>query len=137
VSGPWYREGLAFQCQRCRGCCRGAPGYVWVSPREVAELASALGRGAEEFADEYCRKVGGRFSLRERPDGDCVLLGPEGCLVYEQRPTQCRTFPFWPENLRRPADWQRLAGECPGIDRGEVRSLSEIRSALEADGRGG
>jgi Fe-S-cluster containining protein len=137
VSRPWYRDGLAFECQRCRACCRGEPGYVWVSESEIARLAAALGQEPEEFRAVHCRQDGGRTSLRERPDGDCVLLGPEGCLAYSERPTQCRTFPFWPENLRRPRDWDRLAGECPGLNRGQVRSLAEIREALSGEKGGG
>jgi uncharacterized protein len=130
VSAPWYREGLSFECQRCRGCCRGEPGFVWVSELELAELASELGLETEDFRARYCRTVGGRISLRERHDGDCVLLGPEGCLVYETRPTQCETFPFWPENLRRPSDWEATARDCPGLNRGPKHSLESIRTAL-------
>lgn len=130
MSSPWYREGLCFECQRCRACCRGEPGYVWVSEAEVAALAAALGQPAEDFRRECCRKVRGRTSLRERPDGDCVLLGPAGCRAYAARPTQCRTFPFWPEHLARPAGWERLGRECPGVGRGRRWTLAEIRAAL-------
>ncbi len=137
MSRPWFAEGLSFECQRCRGCCRGEPGFVWVSDREVARLASALGREEADFRREYCREVGGRTSLRERPDGDCVLLGPDGCLAYGNRPVQCRTFPFWPEHLGRPADWERLARECPGVNRGRVHQLDEIRRALAEEKGGG
>jgi Fe-S-cluster containining protein len=137
VSRPWYRDGLAFECQRCRACCRGEPGYVWVSDVEIARLASALGQTPGDFIGNYCRKVGGRWSLCERPDGDCVLLGPRGCLAYEARPTQCRTFPFWPEHLRAAGDWERLAAECPGVNRGRVHSPKEIRAALAREKGGG
>jgi len=137
MSTPWYRDGLAFECQRCRGCCRGEPGFVWVSAREISALAAELGMGEDDLRGKYCREIGGRTSLRERPDGDCVLLGPEGCLAYESRPTQCRTFPFWPENLRRPSDWERTGIDCPGLDRGRVHSLAEIREALRREKGGG
>lgn len=136
MSAPWYREGLAFECQRCRACCRGEPGYVWVSEREVAALAAALGREAEDFRRECCRKARGRTSLRERLDGDCVLLGPGGCRAYGARPTQCRTFPFWPEHLARPAGWERLGRECPGVGRGRRWALAEICAALATENGG-
>jgi Fe-S-cluster containining protein len=130
VNSPWYRDGLDFECQRCRSCCRGEPGFVWVTAWEVAALAAALGATDSDFRRTCCREVAGRISLRERPDGDCVLLGPEGCLAYEARPVQCRTFPFWPEHLGRPADWSRLGRECPGVNQGRRHSLREIRGAL-------
>ena len=133
MPAPWYKDGLAFECRRCRACCRGEPGYVWVSAREISALAAELGQSPADFRRRYCRRSGGRTSLRERPDGDCVLLGADGCLAYAARPVQCRTFPFWPEHLGSPGDWKRLAAECPGVDRGPVRGLAEIRAAL---GRG-
>ena len=137
MSAPWYSEGLSFECQRCRGCCRGEPGFVWVSKTEVAALASELGMETAEFRERYCREVGGRTSLCERPDGDCVLLGPQGCLVYGARPTQCETFPFWPENVRKPSDWERTAEHCPGLNRGPIHSLDDIRRALRREKGGG
>lgn len=127
---PWYAGGLAFSCRRCRACCRGEPGYVWVGAGEVRALAAELGMEAGRFRAGFCRSVGGRVSLRERADGDCVLLGPEGCRAYAARPAQCRTFPFWPEHLAGPADWAALARSCPGVNSGPVRNLEEIRAAL-------
>ena len=137
MASPWYREGLAFECQRCRACCGGEPGYVWTSPQEMERMAAELGREVEDFRTEYSRKVGGRTSLRERPNGDCVLLGPAGCLAYRTRPAQCRPFPFWPENLSTPAAWKRTGGECPGTNCGRLHTLKEIRSALAKDQGGG
>jgi Fe-S-cluster containining protein len=126
----WYGRGLAFECRRCRKCCGGAPGYVWVSPEEIARLSAALGLSPAAFSAANCRQVGGRASLRERADGDCVLLGPDGCTVYAARPTQCRTFPFWPENVGSAGSWDGLAGRCPGVGSGHVYTLDEIRAFL-------
>jgi hypothetical protein len=133
LKSPWYGHGLAFECQRCRSCCRGEPGYVWVDDAEIDALAGRLGQPRDEFVREHCRTVGGRVSLRERSDGDCVLLGPDGCLVYEARPRQCRSFPFWPEHVASAAAWKRLGRVCPGVDRGRVRSPGEIRAVLKRD----
>jgi len=132
VSLPWWAAGLAFECQRCRSCCRGEPGFVWVDDAEVAALAAQLGRREREFRAELCRSVGGRTSLRERSDGDCVLLGPEGCTAYPARPGQCRTFPFWPEHLRSAEAWAWLARRCPGLGRGPLHGAAEIRGKMES-----
>ena len=51
-----------------------------------------------------------------------------GCTVYEQRPEQCRTFPFWPEIVERKATWNRTARYCPGIGKGP---LIQIGTAME------
>jgi len=62
----------------------------------------------------------------------CPFLEGTLCSVYEARPLQCRTFPFWPELLETEARWRRLARFCPGIGRGELVSLRAIRERLGA-----
>jgi len=132
MSVPWYQAGLAFECRRCGKCCGGEPGYVWVADAEVERLAGALGLAPRHFRTAYCRKALGRLSLRERADGDCVLLAPEGCTVYAARPRQCRTFPFWPEHVSSPEAWARLARSCPGVGGGRLHDAGEILAALAA-----
>lgn len=127
---PWYRDGLAFECTRCGACCTGAPGYVWVGEEELRRLAGHLGLSPEAFAGRYVRRVGPRLSLVERPNGDCIFWDRgSGCTVYPARPVQCRTWPFWPENLETPEDWSRTARRCPGSGRGRVYSLEEIEDS--------
>jgi len=56
--------------------------------------------------------------------------------VYPARPRQCRTFPFWPENLRSPESWNELEEFCGGVDHGRVYPLSEIQSVLKGRATG-
>lgn len=124
-SKPWYREGLSFSCTRCGDCCTGAPGYVWVEPTEIDALAKHFGLSVDNFGERYLRKVGRRYSLIEKPGGDCVFFD-KGCSVYPARPTQCRTFPFWRSNLKSERAWDELADECPGIGQGKLFPVEEI-----------
>ena len=124
-SKPWYREGLSFSCTRCGDCCTGVPGYVWVEPTEIEALAKHLGLSVDSFGERYLRKVGRRYSLIEKPGGDCVFFD-KGCSVYPARPTQCRTFPFWRSNLKSERAWDELADECPGIGQGKLFPVEEI-----------
>lgn len=125
---PWYRDGLKFECTQCGDCCTGAPGYVWVTNQEIAALATALGLDCDTFEAQYVRQVGARKSLKEFPNGDCVLFDSQTrrCTVYAARPRQCRTWPFWESNLRTPADWQHTCQVCPGSGRGRLYTLEEI-----------
>ncbi len=124
----WYREGLRFQCTGCGGCCTGAPGYVWVTRAEIAAMAAALDMDLEQFGSRYVRRVGNRYSLLELAGGDCVFLDADlrQCRLYRHRPRQCRTWPFWPSNLRSPETWNEVARSCPGAGRGRLYTLEEI-----------
>jgi hypothetical protein len=97
-----------------------------VSEEEVEEIAAHLGTSPDGFASEYCRRAGGRLTLREKDGWDCVMLEQGRCRVYPVRPLQCRTFPFWDENLRTKGSWKRASRSCPGIGKGPVHPLEEI-----------
>lgn len=113
----WYQEGLKFKCTECGKCCTGAPGYVWVSEKEMEEMAAFLNLTLKDFMRIYVRRVGQRYSLNESSKTfDCVFLKEKKCQVYGARPLQCRTYPWWPDNLRTPASWKETAQTCEGIN---------------------
>ena len=136
VAVPWYVEGLRFACQACGRCCGGAPGYVWVDDEEVAALAECLGLTPAEFRRRHVRRLWRGASLKEKYNYDCILLDDNGrCTVYEVRPAQCRTWPFWPSNLESPQAWEASARRCPGIGQGPVWPLEMIEAMrLETGG---
>lgn len=125
---PWYNAGLKFECTQCGDCCTGAPGFVWVNNAEIAALASVVGLEVDEFEDQYVRRVGVRKSLKEFPNGDCVFFDTQkrNCSVYEGRPRQCRTWPFWDSNLKTPDDWKHTCSVCPGSGKGSLYAIEEI-----------
>lgn len=97
-------------------------------------MAAALGMQSGPFAERFLREVPDpksgqlRLSLREREEGSggrCILLeGHNDCSVYEARPEQCRTFPFWESILSDPAAFERARAVCPGI---AVRAAADRR----------
>lgn len=129
---PWYQAGLRFQCLGCGDCCTGAPGYVWVNKAEIEAMAAAIRIEVDQFEKRYVRRVGVRKSLIEFPNGDCVFFHGESrtCQVYDARPRQCRTWPFWESNLRTPEIWQQTSDHCRGCNRGRRHSLGEIQGRL-------
>ena len=116
-----HQEGYPFAfetraCSTCPGkCCTGNSGHIWATPEEVEAMAESLGLSFRQFATRYTYREEGRFSLKEvqRSQGDfaCIFFD-RGCKIYEVRPEQCRTFPFWDHLRRNPSV---LKGECPGI----------------------
>ena len=125
---PWYAEGLKFECTQCGNCCTGAPGAVWISEDELQDIADHLNKSIGEVRLMHTRIVRGRLSLREYANGDCVFFDGEsrGCTIYEARPIQCRTWPFWRSNIASSKDWQETQRECPGAGQGNFVSLEEI-----------
>jgi len=125
---PWYQDGLAFECSQCGDCCTGGPGYVWVNDAEIEAMAKQTDMTVEQFETTFVRQIGLRKSLREYTNHDCVFLDKEtrGCNIYEVRPRQCRTWPFWDSNIRTPEDWQATCDFCPGSGKGRLYSLEEI-----------
>jgi Fe-S-cluster containining protein len=125
---PWFDKGLRFECTGCGDCCTGAPGYVWVNREEIELLAQKLGMGVSEFESEYVRQVGIRKSLIEYANGDCVFFDPNQrkCTVYEARPRQCRTWPFWGSNVASEEAWEQTCEVCPGSGRGKLHTAEQI-----------
>jgi Fe-S-cluster containining protein len=128
---PWYQGGLRFRCTQCGTCCTGAPGYVWVEDEEIAAIARFLGEPLEQVTELHTRTTRRGRSLREKANGDCVFYDKKvGCTIYEARPAQCRTWPFWESNVQTPAAWQRCCDICPGSGQGELIPAEEITRRL-------
>lgn len=130
MAATFFDAGLRFRCTGCGGCCTGEPGYVWVSKAEREAIANHLGLTLHALGRRHARKVGNRYTLKERRNGDCVFFKANRCSVYKVRPVQCRTFPFWLGNLRNERNWRETCVHCPGIGRGRLYSKAEILAKL-------
>jgi len=120
----------------CGNCCTGPAGYVLVASGEADALARRLGVDRKAFHSRYTRLTRYGLSLNEvRTEHglDCVFLDRESvpgkavCGVYEDRPAQCRTWPFWPSNLKSERAWRETGRICPGLDQGRLYPVEEIR----------
>lgn len=140
--------GLRFSCTQCGNCCTGPPGYVLFTGAEADAMASDLGIGRREFDERYTHETAEGRSLTEvrtRHGFDCVFLDRETepgkalCRVYGSRPSQCRTWPFWKENLRSSRHWASAGRTCPGMNTGPLHAPGVIELTVEGDvgaGRG-
>jgi Fe-S-cluster containining protein len=133
----WFApDGLAFSCTMCGNCCTGPEGFVIVTDEEIEDLAARLGMTAAAFVLKYTRATSRGRSLTEHETYaglDCIFLdrdkypGKAVCGVYEDRPAQCRTWPFWPSNLTNRRAWERAQKSCPGMGRGKSYTVQQIR----------
>lgn len=128
----WYCGGLHFECQQCGNCCSGpAEGYIWVTRPEMELIADFLKTTVKQLRHKYLKRSGLRATILEQKNSnDCVFLQKANqqrtCMIYPVRPNQCRTWPFWPENLTNPDGWNRAARRCGGISRGKCYGFEEI-----------
>ena len=105
-------------CLTCTGICCRWGGYVWITEEEMTQMAEVMNLSLESFAGEYVKAAYGKLSLQERlRDGQyhCSMLDPfnNRCLVYEARPRQCKTFPFWDQYRE---NYIKLLELCPGVE---------------------
>lgn len=105
-------------CERCGGkCCMGESGNVFANNDEITLLAAHLGLKFDEFAQIYLRKVRWKWSFKEVEFENgfaCVFFDTQRrcCGIYEFRPRQCRSFPFW-EYFK--THKEELKRECIGV----------------------
>ena len=107
------------KCVTCDGnCCIGEPGYIWINKQEQKKLAKYLGIKKDQLIDEYLLKVDYKYTIKEKQIGTnnfaCIFfdLTKKQCSIYDLRPTQCRTFPFW-EYFKN--NINEVKKECPAI----------------------
>ncbi len=136
-NSPWYVAGLHFECMQCGRCCAGpTEGYIWVARSEIELIANHLKMTTGEVRRNFLRRVGLRMSIVENHiTKDCIFLKVDGnlrkCMIYPVRPTQCRSWPFWSNNLENSDAWSRAAKKCPGVNRGRLYSFEEIEKIKE------
>lgn len=129
----WWEEGLRFECQGSGKCCtsHGEYGYVYLTLQDRRRLAKFLNLSTRSFTLKYCRQTDGFWHLKEENNQpDCQFLKNKRCQIYEARPTQCRTWPFWPEVMNAKTWKKEVQAFCPGVGKGPVHSADYIRSQL-------
>lgn len=82
----YYTGGDAdVPCSGCTACCRGEPVF----------LVPECGDSAEEYetvaAVNPADGVQG-VALKQKANGDCIYLGPDGCKIHGRAPSVCRQF---------------------------------------------
>lgn len=124
---------IRFECQGSGNCCvsHGENGFVWLTPEDVKRLATHLGMGKEIFLNVFCTQTDEGVYIRDTPgDPRCWFLSNKRCRIYEARPTQCRTWPFWPENMDAKS-WSEVSKFCPGVGKGPEIEQSQIKAILD------
>jgi len=81
-----------IDCTLCGNCC------IQLKPRldekDIAVLALLENIFSEKYMEEYCEKDFGDIYLENIP---CRYVEGKKCSIYENRPMQCRKFPYTDE----------------------------------------
>lgn len=118
---------MRFTCQPgCTRCCT-QKGWVYLGAEDVPRLAEFLGMSEEAFRRQYVYAT--KYRLRLRNPGQCPFLKADGCSVHPAKPTQCRTFPFWPELIHNKQEMEETAQWCPGIGQGKLVSIETLKTS--------
>jgi Fe-S-cluster containining protein len=106
-------------CDSCGGkCCIGESGNIWINKLEIEKLSEHLNITLEELRVKYLERRGYKYSLKEvqlsKDNFACIFfdLIKKQCSIYEFRPIQCRTFPFWDYFKNNK---EEVIKECPAI----------------------
>lgn len=101
-----------IDCLQCANCCKH------YSPRfktpDVKRISRLLGLRESVFIDTYLRvDEDGDFVVKSSP---CPFLGADNyCSIYEDRPSDCRRFPYTNEDvvIKRQELTIKNSGFCP------------------------
>jgi len=101
-----------INCLECASCCKN------YSPRfktpDIKRISTHLKMRESEFIEKYLRvDEDGDFVANAKP---CPFLGTDNhCSIYEQRPSDCRRFPYTDEDvfIKRKQLTIKNSGFCP------------------------
>ena len=136
MSRPWYADGVRFGCTEGGDCCHNHGDYdrVYLTAAEERAAAKHLGLTLRELRRRFTTREDGYRVARSR-DGACAFLSGCRCTIYPVRPVPCRTWPFWPETMKRSVFVHEVKPFCAGVGRGRQHTREEIEKAMNEKAR--
>ena len=119
---------FGYTCRRCSRCCQNK--HIQLGPYEVARLARARSESTSQFRTAWTVDGAGT-SLRQKEDGTCVFLGPQGCEVHADRPLVCRLYPLGRQVLSDGSE-HYLQLEGHPLSEGEFHEQGTVDDYLES-----
>ncbi len=94
-------------------CCSAID--IMLTPYDIIRIKKRLGMSSEEFLEKYTymqidKKTSHPFvmlKMSNDKERKCPFVTPEGCMIYSDRPANCRYYPIGQASLRKEGD------KCP------------------------
>jgi Fe-S-cluster containining protein len=101
-------DNIRFSCAKCGNCCK--VGFVYLNKNDMIKLAGKLKLPLKEFKKKHTSMVLWLGRVMKYGKEGCVFLKGNVCSVYDARPEQCATYPYW-----KKLDINRAKEYCSGI----------------------
>lgn len=140
---------IQFSCHKGISCWNACCANIDISltPYDVLRLKKRLGISAAEFLKDYTvpyeLEKDGIAGVKFRPVDEgtaCRFMRPEGCSVYEDRPTACRYYPVALLSMRKQDEYvdrdaYAIVNEahCQGHEEARTLTIDEYRREQGVD----
>ena len=129
---------IQFQCRKGIACWNACCSNIDISltPYDILRLKRRLGLASAQFLQQYAvpyeLEKDGIAGIKLKPvsgGSACQFMTPEGCSVYEDRPTACRYYPVALLSMRKQDEYTdthsyALVKEAHCLGHNEPRSLT-------------
>ncbi|MBU1235709.1 MAG: YkgJ family cysteine cluster protein [Gammaproteobacteria bacterium] len=134
---------IQFSCHKGIGCWNACCSNIDISltPYDIIRLKKRLGISSTEFLKDYTvpyeMEKDGIAGVKFRPVENgtaCRFMKPEGCSVYEDRPTACRYYPVALLSMRKQDEFTDTESyalvkedHCKGHDENRRLTIADYR----------
>lgn len=140
---------IQFSCHKGIGCWNACCANIDITltPYDVLRLKTRLGISSSDFLRQYTvpfeLEKDGIAGVKFKPVEDgtaCQFMRPEGCSVYEDRPTACRYYPIALLSMRKQDEYTDTAAyamvkeaHCKGHDEPRPITIEDYRKEQGVD----
>ncbi|MEJ2695724.1 MAG: YkgJ family cysteine cluster protein [Candidatus Sulfobium sp.] len=127
-----FRCGRDLEC--FNRCCRDV--NLFLTPYDILRIKRRLNVSSHEFLNTYTfplfpEEIGHPVILMKMVPDDsrnCPFVGSEGCMIYEDRPWSCRSFPLEPVAGAMPEGFEIVKRDfCMGFGGGKRHTVKKWR----------
>jgi len=131
----YQKTPIRFKCTGCGACCLGSAdeNMIELAKGEVELISQHLDMSPGTFTEKFLVELDNlEQGIRINQQGRCVFLQKNNrCAIYQVRPRQCQTYPYWPEIMATQSGWDNESYRCEGINTGDVVLIEQIEQQLK------